>query len=170
MTTSLVRTRYGAASDLPRVAALHDRCTLETLHRRFHAPFPVTSDRVLGQLLEPEHGWSIVAEHGCDPGEPGDILALATVGPLSTHDVEVGILVEDLQQGRGIGTRLLRECAEEAARRGYRSMLCLTQPDNEAVLAAVARAGLPHTTRWDDGLMCLVMDLSTREQHLPRPA
>lgn len=167
MTTSLVRTRYGAAADLARVAALHDRCTTETLHRRFHAPGPVMSERVLRQLIEPEHGWSILAEHGRDPA---NVVAMASAGPVSTREVEVGILVEDLQQARGIGTRLLRESADAAARRGYRAMLCLTQPDNRAVVATVARAGLPCTTTWDDGLMCLVMDLRAAGHGLPRPA
>ena len=164
MTTSLVRTRYGTAEDLALVTALHERCTPEALRRRFHAPLPRVPGRLARQLLEPELGWSLLAEHG------GHVVGMACAGPLSTSDLEVGILVEDCSQGRGIGARLLRDVATEAARRGYRSLLCLTQPDNEAALAAVRRVGLPHTATDEEGLMGIVMSLRTAEEALPLPA
>jgi GNAT superfamily N-acetyltransferase len=163
VTTSPVILRYGAAADHARVAALHDRCSDESRYRRFHAPLPRTPLALIRQTLEPDNGWSVVAE------ADGDVVGMACVGPLSTCDLEVGILVEDAQQGRGIGTRLLTEVATEAATRGYRTLLCLTQPDNDAVLATVARSGLPSRTTGYDGLMSVVIHLPTGLD-LPLPA
>ena len=153
VTTSPVTLRYGEPADHARITDLHDRCSERTLYRRFHAPLPRTPAGLIRQTLEPENGWSVVAELD------DDLVGLASVGPVSTCDLEVGILVEDAHQGQGIGTLLLHEVAVDAATRGYRTLLCLTQPDNDAVRGTVARSGLTWRTSVCDGLMSLVMDL-----------
>ena len=164
MTTALVRTRYGAAADLPLVTALHDRCTPEALHRRFHAPLTRVPPEATLRLLAPEGGWSLLAEL------VGEVIGMACAGPLSTHELEVGILVEDASQGRGIGGRLLREVARDAAARGFRALVCVTQPDNQAVLATVERTGLAFTLVDSDGLVEIVMSLETEDRTLALPA
>ena len=155
VTISPVTLRYGDAADHSRIADLHDRCSERTLHRRFHAPLPRTPAGLIRQMLEPENGWSVVAELD------DEVIGLACVGPVSTCDLEVGILVEDAHQGQGIGTLLLQEVAVDAATRGYLTLLCLTQPDNDAVHGTVARSGLTSRTTVCDGLMSLVMELPT---------
>jgi len=164
MTTSLVRTRQGTDDDLALVTALHDRCSADALLRRFHAPVPRVPDRMARGLIAPHHGWSVLAVHG------QDAVGMACAGPVSEHMVEVGILVEDASQGRGVGSRLLRDVATEGAARGYRSLLCLTQPDNDAVLATIQRVALPHTVTHADGLMRIVMQITSAEAALPLPA
>ncbi|HEX4977005.1 MAG TPA: GNAT family N-acetyltransferase [Nocardioides sp.] len=139
--------RLGDAADLARLDALHRRCTRETLRRRFHTAVPVVPQRLARQTLLPAGGWSVVAELGAD------LVGMACTGPLSGSDLEVGILVEDAHQGRGIGTRLLRHVADEAAARGYRSMVCLTEPDNRAAERALARTGLDTTSTTEDGML-----------------
>ena len=164
MTTSLVRTRQSTDDDLALVTALHDRCSADALLRRFHAPVPRVPDRMARGLIAPHHGWSVLAVHG------QDAVGMACAGPVSEHMVEVGILVEDASQGRGVGSRLLRDVATEGAARGYRSLLCLTQPDNDAVLATIQRVALPHTVTYGDGLMRIVMQITSAEAALPLPA
>lgn len=164
MTTSLVRTRQGTDDDLALVTALHDRCSADALLRRFHAPVARVPDRIARGLIAPHRGWSVLAVHG------EEVVGMACAGPESEHTVEVGILVEDASQGRGVGSRLLRDVATEAAARGYRSLLCLTQPDNDVVLATIRRVGLPHTVTHADGLMRIVMQLTSADAALPLPA
>lgn len=163
MTTSLVRTRYGAEADLASVIAMHHRCSPEALHRRFHAPMPRVRERLAHQLVLPDGGWSVLAELG------EEVVGMAVAGPLSCHDLEVGLLVEDGHQGRSIGTRLLRETAADAARRGYRGLHCLTQPDNEAVLGVVRKAGLVALPIWNDGLLHVEIPLTVAAE-VPQPA
>ena len=149
----LITFRHGRPTDQAAVVALHDRCSEESRYRRFHAPLPEVPRRLARATLEPEGGWSVLAELG------GAVVGLASAGPLSRCDLEVGILVEDGCQGLGIGTALLLAVADEAGSDGYESLLCLTQPDNAAVLGTVARSGLAAHTTQHDGLMSVVIDL-----------
>lgn len=152
----LVTTRYGVADDKARIADLHARCSERTLERRFHAPLPRTSDALARRLLQPENGWSVVAE------VDDEVVAMACGGPLSNQDLEVGILVQDSWQGSGLGSQLLGEIAAEAAARGYRTLRCLTQPDNLAVLGTARKAGLATQISSHDGLMIVAMPLERR--------
>jgi len=164
MTTCLVRTRHATPHDLTSVTALHERCSAETLHRRFHAPLGTLTPRLALALISPTDGWSLLAERG------PDVVAMACAGPLSRDDLEIGLLVEDASQGLGIGARLVRELAAEATVRGYRRVHCLTLPDNDAVLGTVAKAGLPFEAAHVDGLLQVLMPLEPQTAGLPRPA
>ena len=164
MTTSLVRTRHAVANDVPAVRALHERCSPDALHRRFHVPTTRVSPGFVEQLVLPRRGWSLVAE------QCGEVVGHGCAGELTPSQVEVGLLVEDAQQGSGIGSRLLRDIAAEASARGYRSLVCLAQADNESVLPTIHRAGLRAASTLDDGLLEIVVPLPAVEQPLQRPA
>jgi GNAT superfamily N-acetyltransferase len=160
----LPRTRLGEIQDVDDVAALHARCTPRTLERRFHAEHPRITPRIARELVTPTAGWSRVAELD------DRIVGLAVAGPISTFEVEVGLIVEDAHQRQGIGTRLLHETAVEAATRGYQVLRSLTQPDNGRVLATVRNAGLIARMSWRDGLLHIDMPLGRIAADMPRPA
>jgi GNAT superfamily N-acetyltransferase len=153
MTTSLVRTRPAGPDDVDAVHALHDRCSPDALHRRFHVPTSRVPRHLVERLVAPRRGWSVVAEQ-CD-----QVVGHGCAGELSPGVIEVGLLVEDAQQGRGIGVRMLRDLAAEGAARGYRHLVCLAQPDNEPALATVRRAGLAAHEQLCDGLLEIVVPL-----------
>lgn len=148
-----VALRYGEPSDLAWLDALHRRCSPETLRRRYHTAVPVIPQRLLLRTLVPDGGWSVLAEAG------PDLVGVACTGPLSCTDLEVGVLVEDRHQGHGIGSRLLQHVAAEATGRGYRSLLCLTDPGNPAPERALARSGLPTTAASYDGMRVVTVHL-----------
>ncbi len=162
MTVPRVTTRDGAAADLAAALALHEQCSATSLRRRFHTPLPRVPARMVRGLLCPPQGWSRLALDG------PTVVGMACAAPLSPDAVEVGVLVADREQGRGIGTLLLRETAGQAAVRGYRAARCLTERDNEAVLRTARRTGLPTTVGWDDGLV--VVELLLAPAGLPQPA
>ena len=147
MTTSLVRTRYADLQDVPAVHDLHVRCTPQTLESRFHVPLAHVSLRLVRSLVCPPGGWSIVAEQG------DEVVGHGCAGPLSPDRVEVALLVDDAFQGTGIGTRLLRDLASTAGERGFRSLMCSIEPDNESVLPTVRRAGLDGMLSFVDGVL-----------------
>jgi GNAT superfamily N-acetyltransferase len=111
---------------------MFERCTLETRYRRFHAPVKAIPERYLAEALsggaflhamvacpgrdadlgmEPETG------PGAAPGN-GGIVALASCRATHEGAAELGILIEDAWQRRGLGTRLLRDLAAHAADAG----------------------------------------------------
>jgi predicted N-acetyltransferase YhbS len=164
MTTSLVRTRPAGVDDVDAVRELHDRCSPAALERRFHVPTTRVSPRLAEQLVLPRRGWSLVAE------QCGEVVGHACVAEVSRTQLEVGLIVEDAQQGCGIGSRLLRDLAREAAARGYSSLVCLAQADNDSVLRTVRRAGLAGEPSYDDDLLEIVVPLSTASAELSLPA
>jgi GNAT superfamily N-acetyltransferase len=164
MTTTLVRTRHTTTHDVAALVAMHRRCSPDTLHRRFHVPVHDVPPRVVEQLVAPPGGWSIVAEQ-CD-----DLVGHGSAGPLSPGVVEVGLVVEDAHQGTGIGALLIRDLAVEASRRGFSTMVCLAQPDNDSVVRTVRRAGLDCVPVLVDGLLEVSVALPARRSRLRRPA
>jgi predicted N-acetyltransferase YhbS len=147
MTTTLVRTRQATAADVGAVLALHRRCSPATLEHRFHVPVTQVPERLVRALVTPERGWSIVAEQG------DEVVGHGCAAETSAEQVEVGLLVDDAHQGTGVGTRLMRELAASAAERGYDSLMCAVEPDNESVLPTVHRAGLDAVTSHVDGVL-----------------
>lgn len=164
MTTSLVRTRHAALGDLTTVRELYDRCSPQTLERRFHAPLGRVPERVVRQLVEPRGGWSLLAMQG------EEVIGHGCAGTVDPVTVEVGLLVDDAFQGTGVGTRLMRDLAGSAAERGYRSLLCVVEPDDEAVLRTVARAGLEGVPGLVDGLVEIHVALPAQREGLQQPA
>ena len=164
MTTTLVRTRHATTHDVAALVAMHRRCSPDTLHRRFHVPVHDVPPRTVERLVAPPGGWSIVAEQ-CE-----DVVGHACVGPLSPRVLEVGLVVEDAHQGTGIGALLIRDLADEASRRGFTTMVCLAQPDNDSVVRTVRRAGLDCVPTLADGLLEVRVALPSRRGGLQRPA
>ena len=117
-----------------------------------------------GSVVVVGGGWSIVAEQ-CDL-----MVGHGCAGPLSPGVVEVGLVVEDAHQGTGIGARLTRDLAVEASRRGFSTMVCLAQPDNDSVVRTVRRAGLDCVPTLADGLLEVQVALPARRGGLQRPA
>ena len=91
-------------------------------------------------------------------------------GPLSPTRVEIGLLVDDAFQGTGVGSRLVRELAASAAARGYLSMVCYVEPENESVLPTLRRAGLHGIVSDVDGLVEIDVPLATHGARLQHPA
>lgn len=137
--------RPGSAGDASALVAMHARCSAETLYSRFHAPVPRISPRLARTLLEPADGCSLVLTVG------RQVIAVGTlaVGP---EGAELGLLVEDRWQRQGHGTRLLHALALEAAARGLDTVMCMVQPENDAVLKTVRRSGLRALVSFADGL------------------
>jgi GNAT superfamily N-acetyltransferase len=145
--------RRGSAADAELLVAMHGRCSVETVYRRYHAPMPHLALRLARTLMQPARGWSVAMTSGEE---------LVGVAVLARDDGEndVGLLVEDRWQRRGAGTRLFRAVAGRAADEGATTLHCVAQPDNPAVLATIRRAGLKAHVTLADGLLHITVPVA----------
>lgn len=143
--------RLGTPGDADALAAMHDRCSAQTLYFRYHAPVARLTPRMARALLLPPAGTSLLLT------VDGEVVAAGMFAPDPAAEepdtAELGLLVEDAWQQRGLGARLLRSLAQEAAGAGLETLSCLVLPENDAVLRTVDRAGLHAHARFVDGVV-----------------
>jgi len=130
--------RRAAAADRPALERMLVRCTGQTRYRRFHGPVTAFPERYLTEALSgsPLH-FALVAcldedaERGGTVVEgtvvegtvvDGTVVALASCRAVDEGVAELGILVEDEWQRRGVGDYLLGEIVAYAARTGLRAL------------------------------------------------
>jgi GNAT superfamily N-acetyltransferase len=114
---ALVSVRPAEPADQDELALMFERCSPETRYRRFHGPVKAIPRRYLAEALSgsPFHR-ALVA---C-PEPAGAVVALASCRLVDEGAAELGLLVEDAWQHRGLGTRLLRDLVGYAGAGGLR--------------------------------------------------
>ena len=149
--------RRATVEDAGAVVAMHDRCSYESITRRYHVPMPKLTARTARHLSAPAGGVSIVAAVG------DAVVGMATAAPwdeLSGSAMEIAVLVEDGWQRNGLGSQLLRRVIKEARDLGADRVVCMVQPENDAMLRTVE--GLRMRTRvvQDSGHLMVTVALS----------
>jgi len=150
--------RQAAAGDRPALERMLARCTGQTRYRRFHGPVTVFPERYLTEALSgsPLH-FALVAcldEDGPvvdgpvvdgpvvdGPVVDGTVVALASCRAVDEGIAELGILVEDEWQRRGVGSDLLREIVAYAARTGLRALQAQVLADQPWIVGLLRRHG-----------------------------
>jgi acyl-CoA synthetase (NDP forming)/GNAT superfamily N-acetyltransferase len=93
--------------------------------------------------------------------------ASRAAGPESTAEfadtAEVAFLVEDAQQGRGLGPVLLEHIAAAARERGIRRFIADVLPENRRMTTVFRAAGYEAQQRFEDGVIRLTLDLQPTE-------
>ncbi|MFD6326522.1 GNAT family N-acetyltransferase [Streptomyces sp. NPDC058442] len=122
--------------DLEAARAMHERCSPETLRRRYHGPVG-DADRYLHHLLGPRFGRTLAVRTASG--------RLVGLGHLlwDGDETEVALLVEDAWQRRGIGTELLARLVSMATEAGCAHVYAVTQASNTGMVAAMRGLGLP---------------------------
>jgi GNAT superfamily N-acetyltransferase len=93
--------RPPASSDLAQITAMWERCSPATPMARFHAPVRRIPASYL-KTVRSDPSASLVAL----PGRTDVVVALASLVPGDGGTAELGVLVEDAWQRRGIGGQL----------------------------------------------------------------
>ena len=145
-TAGLISVRRAAPADREALTRMFDRCTLATRYRRFHAPVKAIPERYLAEALsgsafhhalvacqdpaasaaaaadgDSDQVAGPVAAAACDPGASVDgLIALASCRMVDEGAAELGLLIEDAWQRRGLGTRLLHDLVTHANQSGLR--------------------------------------------------
>ena len=148
---SQVVLRHATAADEPLVAALHARCSPHTRALRLLTPSP---------RLAPAELRALVVADGPDSAavlaltaDGGSAAGLANLRPVGDGSAEIGVLVEDSWQGRGVGTALTRRLVELALDGGLAEFTAVLPGDNQRITRLLRRAGLRPQARMTDGML-----------------
>ena len=142
-------------ADIDAVAALHQRCSAETLYHRYQVPLrmPMTT-RFARRLVMPESGTAVVVQSGLD---------LVGHGVIEQVDGRwlLRMLVEDAWQSRGVGSLLVREGAGRAKALGAERLTLVTAAGDDALLRTVGSAGFVARVERHDGNLHITIPLVT---------
>jgi RimJ/RimL family protein N-acetyltransferase len=98
--------------------------------------------------------------------QDGSIVGLGNVFPDhhgDGHNAELAEIVEDVYQGRGIGTRLLRHMLELAQRLGFQNVVATGLAENAQMLAVLDATGLNWTRELGDSVLTMQAPLPVVE-------
>lgn len=149
--------RRATVDDAGSVVAMHDRCSYESRTRRYHVPMPKLTARTARHLSAPAGGVSIVA------AVDDAVVGMATAAPweeLSGSAMEIAVLVEDGWQRNGLGSQLLRRVIQEARELGADRVVCMVQPENDAMLRTVEGLRMRTRVEPDSGHLMVTVALS----------
>jgi acetyl coenzyme A synthetase (ADP forming)-like protein len=142
-----VRVRPVRADDEPRVLALYERLSDESVYLRFFSPVPRPTAVQLERLTNVDFHdrMVLVAELG------DEIVAIARYDRCGDGEAEVAFTVDDNQQGRGLATLLLEHLAVVARGNGIHVFIADTLSDNQKMLSVFAAAGWVSERHFDQG-------------------
>jgi GNAT superfamily N-acetyltransferase len=116
-------------SAIPAIGAMWERCSLATRIARFHAPVrDIPASYLKTVLADPAASVMAVREAA------GDAVALASlIGSPGSGTAELGVLVEDAWQGRGIGRQLTAHLITATPARGITTLTASVLAGNAQV-------------------------------------
>jgi acyl-CoA synthetase (NDP forming)/GNAT superfamily N-acetyltransferase len=157
----VVHVRPIRPDDRDRLVAFHSRLSERTVYLRYFAPHPVLSDRDLDKLTRVDHRdrVALVALLGDDLIGVGRYDRLA-----GTRDAEVAFVVDDAQQGRGIGSMLLEHLAAAARERGIERFVAEVLAENSRMVRVFKDAGYTAEYSFDSGVVELSFPIAPTEQ------
>lgn len=135
--------------DAELLVDFYSRVSDESKYLRFFAPYPRLSERDVERFTNVDYVDRVafiltVAEK---------MIGVGRYERLADDRAEVAFLVEDAQQGRGIGQLLLEHLAEAARERGITGFVAEVLPENERMAQVFADAGYKITRNYEDGLL-----------------
>jgi L-amino acid N-acyltransferase YncA len=137
-----IAVRRAGPADLASLLALADRCSADTIYRRFHGAADRPIRRELERIASPtatHRSWVAVTRDG-------EVHGTATLAWGRAGTAEAAFLVEDTWFRRGLGRALFAALAAEAARAHVDTVVAAVQADNARAvrfLRAVAPGVLP---------------------------
>ncbi len=163
-----IRIRLARPEDTEAVAAMHARCSEETLYRRYLTGVSEWHELTLRRLTGGHRGATLVVV-----SEEGIVVGLGHAFPDAPVEGEgraadLAVLVEDAYQGRGIGTALTRLMLELAPRLGFEAVVGTVLAQNARMLRVLEATGLAWTRSTEEGVVTLRAPLPRADDAPPR--
>ncbi|MET8816520.1 GNAT family N-acetyltransferase [Streptomyces sp. NPDC004549] len=137
-------TRAATLDDFDAVNALHERCSLHTRFARYQAARRSLRLAEFHHLTRPDRSLTWVTH----PEDDRDQLVATTnlVRTTSAGAAELGIMIEDPWQSRGLGTALVQYARTQARTFGCSSIVVMTGSDNVRMLKIMTALGAARPT------------------------
>jgi L-amino acid N-acyltransferase YncA len=132
-------------ADSADLLAMYARCSSETAYRRWHGHVRAFPAAYLAAMVAgaDEH-IAVVARRN------GQLVGFASAGELAPGAREIGVLVEDRWQHRGVGRQLLRQLVAEAKVLGTHTLRAEVLADEAGLIEALREFG-PTSMRTSSG-------------------
>nr|MCW2728727.1 hypothetical protein [Aeromicrobium sp.] len=145
--------RRATLADIEAVSALHERCSVDTLYNRYQVPLkmPMTT-RMARRLVVPDTGTAIVVQMGHDVVGHGVLEHLDATWTFQ-------LIIEDVWQGHGLGTRVVKYAAGVAKQEGAARLTFVTAGSNDKLLRSVGQAGFVARVERHDGNVHITVPL-----------
>ncbi|MGZ5373945.1 MAG: bifunctional acetate--CoA ligase family protein/GNAT family N-acetyltransferase, partial [Aeromicrobium sp.] len=149
-------------SDAEGLVDFYGRVSSESKYFRFFAPYPNLSDKDVERFTNVDHDRRVAFVITM-----GDkIIATGRYDALSDDEAEVAFLVEDGQQGRGIGQLLLEHLAQAGRERGIGAFVADVLPSNSRMIQIFREMGYTVANTMDGGVLRLVFPLDPTDTAL----
>lgn len=157
-----VYVRAISPADQPRLAAFHRRLSAESVYFRFFEFKGELSPADLRYLTELDFEKRVALVATLDAAPDAPIVGVARFDVLPDRAgvprrAELGIVVEDAHQGRGIGTVLLKHLLAIAHDKGVAEITAEVLPQNTKMLELVAGSGVPVRRSIEEGVIRLLL-------------
>ena len=157
----VVHVRPIRPDDRDRLAEFHLRLSERTVYLRYFAPHPELSDRDLDRLTRVDHRDRVALVDLLGD----DLIAVGRYDRIDgTRDAEVAFVVDDAQQGRGIGSLLLEHLAAAARERGIQRFVAEVLAENSRMVRVFRDAGYTAEYAYDSGVVELSFPIAPTEQ------
>jgi len=142
-------------NDAPALSAFHATLSDSTIYLRYFAPHPNLSPGDLDHLTRVDYH-DRVALVAIDQGR---IVGVGRFDRVDDVTAEAAFVVCDDHQGHGLGGILLDQLIRAARDVGVQTLVAEVLPRNGRMLKTFEHAGLPMSTRTQDGVVELSMSL-----------
>jgi GNAT superfamily N-acetyltransferase len=156
--TCIISSEIGP-EDKQALLDLFARSSPETRRDRFHHAHSVFPQLYLVESLSGKQ-LAVAARDTCHEESYGKVFGLASAAPIAAGIAEFAVWVEDAWQGHGVGTVLTRAILRLLAQQHISTAIGIMEPDNLAIRRLVNRIAPGATTRSDDGMIIVTVQLT----------
>jgi acyl-CoA synthetase (NDP forming)/RimJ/RimL family protein N-acetyltransferase len=138
-------------TDAGLLVKFYARVSPESKYRRFFAPYPELTHRDVVRFTTVDYSDRV----GFIVTLGADMVGVGGYERVDAEEAEVGFLVEDHQQGRGVAQLLLEHLAQAGRERGIQRFVADVLPDNFRMIHTFQDAGYTLDRGLDDGVLRL---------------
>ena len=140
------------------------RLSMESIYLRFHSFKKELPDAEARSLATVDYTTRMAFVAICKDNDVESVVGVsryALLDPVHPGVAESAVVVEDGYQGRGLGKVLLWRLVNYAREMSIHYLRGNLQIGNNRMLDLVRRSGLPHQTRYVDGIWEVTIDITT---------